>query len=67
MRNYRFDVEPANDHWQVFIEFSGDGAWQETQLKVPKGQLGRVAQGVVPERDELLQQWQQRLGGAEKA
>lgn len=63
IENYRFDVEPREGAFEVFVEHDRDGAWHDVRLTEDAAALiaaGRDASV----RAEVARRWRARLLGA---
>ncbi|RRQ20990.1 hypothetical protein [Thiohalobacter thiocyanaticus] len=57
---YLFEVEPANDHWQVRVECPVAEGWQTVTLHVDKTRLSDCRRDVAV-REALLWKWRTAL------
>lgn len=59
LRNYRFDVEPAEEGWVVRLEYASETAWKQGTLRIDALSMERAARD--DGRREVLERWGQQL------
>jgi hypothetical protein len=62
LRNYRYDVEPAERAFEVFVEHERGGAWHEVKLREPADVLLASARDERA-RAQVAERWRERLCG----
>ncbi len=60
LRNYRFDVEPKGDHFDVIVEHERDGAWHDVRLIEDASVLLAVRDDASTRRS-VASRWRERL------
>lgn len=60
--NYRFDVEPREEAFEVFVEHEHDGAWHDVRLMEDAAVL-LAARRDDAIRAEVVRRWRRRLLG----
>jgi hypothetical protein len=63
LQNYRFDVEPQDDGWQVRLEYAADAAWREATLRIDQRGLEKAVRDSAARR-EIVAQWKEQLRSA---
>jgi hypothetical protein len=60
LRNYRFDVEPREDVYEINVELEHRDAWREAHLiETPAALLSTLGEPAA--RDEMVARWRARL------
>lgn len=65
LQAYLFEVEPSGELWQVRIECATRDGWQALRLEVDATQLRECAADSAA-KNELLQQWRERLAACQR-
>lgn len=60
LRNYRFDVEPREQVYEVLIEREQEGTWRESRLSETPDDLLSVLEDEAA-RETLVARWRARL------
>jgi len=60
LRNYRFDVEPKEEIYEIHVEREHRGAWREARLKETPAELLSTL-GDDASRDRVVARWRARL------
>lgn len=60
LQNFRFDVEPHDDGWQVRLEYAAGQTWKEATLHIEHGSLERALRDTASRR-EVVERWKQQL------
>lgn len=63
IENYRFDVEPREGAFEVFVEHDRDGAWHDVRLTEEASALIAAARDASV-RAEVARRWRVKLLGA---
>ena len=61
LEGYLYELEPADDHWDIKVECARAGQWAVVTLAVERGQLLESPRNEAI-RGALLDQWHQALG-----
>lgn len=62
LANYRFDVEPREGGFEVFVEHERGGAWHVVQMTESAASLLGVRRDASA-RDDVVRRWRARLCG----
>lgn len=57
---YRYDVEPADEHWRVHVEYATRDGWTERTLGVDAASLS-AAHADSSAGDRLLAEWRKAM------
>lgn len=61
LSNYRFDVEPRDERFDVIVEHERDGAWHDVRISEPADTL-LAAREDASMRHAVASRWRERLG-----